>query len=80
MAIETHAPVNQSENCVITPEPDVLPGQKFCAALAHNDVPGHNHLAAEFFYTQAFADAVAPVFNAALSFFVSHDGSLMFAV
>ena len=72
MAIETHTPVNQSENCVITPESDVLPGQKLCAALAHNDVTGHNHLAAEFFYTQAFADAVAPVFDAALTFLMCH--------
>ena len=78
MAIETHAPINQSENCVITPEPNVFARQKFCAALTYNDVARHNRLAAEFFHTQPFADAVAPVLNAALSFLMSHDGGLMF--
>jgi len=78
MAIETHVSINQSENRVITPEPDVLSRQEFCATLTHYDVASHNQLAAEFFDTQAFADAVAPVFYAALSFFMSHDGSLMF--
>jgi len=77
MAIETHAPVNQGENRVITSEPDVFPRQEFCAALTHNDVAGHNHLAAEFFDTQPFADAVTPVLNAALSFFMSHLGKLI---
>src|SRR6266550_2327910 len=57
---------------VIPTEPDVSSWQEFCAALTHNDVAGHNRLAAEFFHTQPFADAVAPVFNAALSFFMSH--------
>src|SRR5438045_1416478 len=77
-AIEAHVPVYQSENCVIATEPNVSSGQKFCAALTHNDIAGYNRFAAEFFDTQAFADAVASVFNTALSFFMSHDGSLIF--
>ena len=72
VAIETHAPVNQSKDCVIATEPDVFSRQKFCAALTHDDVAGHDRLAAEFFHTQPFADAVAPVLNTALSFFMSH--------
>ena len=77
-AIETYVPVDQSEDCVIATKPDVSSGQKFSTALAYDDVASHNHLAAEFFYTQPFADAVASVLNAALSFFMSHAGSLMF--
>src|SRR6266513_1780435 len=42
------------------------------AIKPHDDVAGHNHFAAEFFYTQPLADAVAAILNAALSFFVSH--------
>ena len=70
--IKAHRSLDQRENRVIAPEADVFPGQKFCPALAHNDIAGHDHLAAEFFHTEPLADAVAPVFNAALSFFVSH--------
>src|SRR5262245_57865207 len=77
-AIEAHIPVNQSKDCVIATETDVSSRQKLCAALTHNDVSGYNRLAAEFFHTQSFANAVATVFNTALSFFMSHDGSLMF--
>ena len=70
--IEAHTAIDQCENCVIAAKPDVFARQKFCPALAHNDIAGYNRFAAEFFYTQPFADAVAPIFNAALSFFVSH--------
>jgi len=68
LAIEAHAPVNQSKDCVIATKSDVSSRQEFCATLTHNDVAGHNRLAAEFFHTQPLADAVAPVLNAALSF------------
>src|SRR6266851_8357615 len=72
-AIEPNVAVNQRENCVIAAEADVLARQKLRSALAHNDVPGDDQLAAESFYTEPFADAVAAVLNAALSFFVCHD-------
>ena len=71
-AIKPDAAVNQRENCVIATESDVFSGQKFRAALAHNDVPGQDRFAAESFYTKPFANAVAAILNAALSFFVSH--------
>src|SRR6516164_8551729 len=71
-AIEPDAAVDQSENRVITAEADVFSGQEFCAALADNDIAGENHLAAKSLYAETFADAVAAVLNAALSFFVSH--------
>ncbi len=71
-AIEPNVAVNQREDCVIAAESDVLARQKFCAALANDNVAGDDQFAAESFYTEPLADAVAAVFNAALSFFVSH--------
>src|SRR5215471_11343305 len=76
-AIEAHITVYQRKNRVIAAQPHVSPGYKLCPALAQNNVAGHDHFVAEFFYTQPFADAVATVLNAALSFFVSHWGKLI---
>src|SRR4029453_255704 len=70
--VEAHASINPRKNCIIPPESDVFPRQKFCAALPHNDIAGDNPFAAEFFHTQPLADAVAAILNAALSFFMSH--------
>jgi hypothetical protein len=72
-AIEADAAVDQRENRIIATEAYILTRQKFRAALADDDVAGHDGLAAESFYTEPFADAVAAVLNAALSFFMSHD-------
>jgi hypothetical protein len=71
-AIKPHVAVQQRKNCVVAAQPDISSGQKLCPALAHNDVAGQNHFAAEFFYAQPLADAVAAILNTALSFFVSH--------
>jgi len=71
--IEANVAVDQRENGVIAAEANVLTRQKFRAALANNDVASHDQLAAESFYTEPLANAVAAVLNAALSFFVSHD-------
>src|SRR5262249_8339371 len=70
--IEAHRSLNKRENRVIAAQADIFSGQKFCPALAHNDIAGHDHFAAEFFYTKPLANAVPPILNAALSFFVSH--------
>src|SRR5436309_8849792 len=72
-AIEANVAVDQCENCVIAAEPDVFARQKFRPALPHDDIAGNDQLAAESFYTEPFANAVATILNAALSFFVSHD-------
>src|SRR4029077_2077778 len=72
-AIEADVAVDQSENRVIAAEANVLTRQKFRAALANNDVAGDDQLAAKSFYTETFANAVAAVLDAALSFFMSHD-------
>ena len=74
-AIEAHVAIDQRENRVIATESNVFPRQELRPALTHNDVAPDDHLAAEFFYAQPFADAVAAVLNAALSFFMSHDES-----
>ena len=71
-AIEAHVAIDQRKNGVIAAEPDVLARQKFRPALAHDNVAGHDQLAAKFFHAQPLADAVAAVLNAALSFFMSH--------
>ena len=71
-AVEAHVAIDQGKNRVIAPESDVLARQKFRPALAHDNVAGHDQLAAKFFHSQPFADAVATIFDAALSFFVSH--------
>ena len=72
-AIEANIAIDQRENGVIAAEANVLTRQKFRAALANNDVASHDQLAAESFYTEPLANAVAAVLNAALSFFMSHD-------
>jgi hypothetical protein len=71
-AIEAHIAIDHRKNCVIAAKSDVFARQELGAALANDDVPGHDHLAAKSFYAQSFADAVAAILNAALSFFMSH--------
>ena|SRR5438270_5482583 len=73
--IEADVPINQREDRVIAAEPNVFSRLKLRAALAKNNVAGQDSLAAETFYPEPFADAVATVLNAALSFFVSHKES-----
>jgi hypothetical protein len=75
-AIETDVAVDQRENRVIAAKADIFTRQKFRAALADNDVSGHDQLAAESFYTEPFTDAVAAILNTALSFFMSHGKKL----
>jgi hypothetical protein len=76
VTIETYNAVYQSENGVIPTQTDIPPRQKLRSALPYNDVPGDHLLAAEFFYTKALANAVASVFDATLTFFVSHASKL----
>jgi hypothetical protein len=76
LTVETYNAVHQGENGVIPTQTDIFPGQKLRSALPYNDVPGDHLLAAEFFYTKALANAVASVFDATLTFFVSHASKL----
>jgi len=71
-SIETNIAVHERENGVIAAEANVFAREKFRASLAHNDIAGEHHFAAESFYAEPLADAVAAVLNATLSFFVCH--------
>src|SRR5437867_8718646 len=72
--IEAHVAIDQRKNCVIASKSHVFPGQKFRSALAHNNISSYNHLVSKSFHAEPLADAVATVFDAALSFFMSHWG------
>src|SRR5437868_12445987 len=71
-SIEAHIPIDQRKNGVVATKSDILSRQKFCSSLPDDNVTGDNQLAPKFLHAQSFADAVAPVLYAALSFFVSH--------
>jgi hypothetical protein len=73
--VELDQAVDQSEEGVVAADADVRPGAETRAALADDDVAGDDRLAAKFFHAEAFADAIAPVAYAALTFFMRHSGS-----
>src|SRR3989440_11671015 len=60
-ALETHDPVDQREQGVITPHPDVGPGEDRGAALAKNDRPGIDRLAGAGLHPEPLPDTVASV-------------------
>ena len=71
-AVELNHAALQGEDREITAEADVAAREKFAPALAHENVAGKHFLSAEFFHAETFADAVAAVLDAALSFLVGH--------
>jgi hypothetical protein len=74
--VEPHNAIYQRENGVVPSKTHVSSREILGSSLSDNDVPGHYLLTAEFLYPEAFADAIAPVFNAALTFFVRHSSKL----
>ena len=70
-------PVNQRKERPVPPRPDVPAGDKFRAALPHQDASGCDELAAIPFYSQPLADAVSPVADAALTFLMCHKSNLV---
>src|SRR3989442_10703393 len=70
--VELHLAVDQGEQCPIAAGADVLAGDEFGAALADQDAARGDKFAAEPFYAESFADAVAPIMDAAAAFFVCH--------
>jgi hypothetical protein len=70
--IEAYNTVYEGEDCVIPTKPNILSRQKLCAALANNDISGNDLLTTELLHAEAFADAVASVLNAALTFLMCH--------
>jgi hypothetical protein len=72
IAVKFHVAIHKSPDRVVTAEADIATGLEFGSTLAENDIPSDDGLAAEFFNAKTLADAVASVFNTALSFFMSH--------
>ena len=70
--VELHLAVHERKKRPITARADVLARDELAAALAHDDAARADDRAAKFFYAQPFADAVAPVADAALTFFMCH--------
>jgi hypothetical protein len=50
----------------------VVTCREFGAALTHQDASGCNNFTSKMLHSKPFADAVASITNAALSFFVCH--------
>jgi len=74
-SVEPYDTVYQSKNRIIATQADVLARQKLRSTLPDNDVSSHYLLTPKFLDPEAFADAVATVLNAALTFFVRHTES-----
>ena len=70
--IELDLAVGEREERPVAAGADVLAGDEFAAALADDDATGADKSAAKFFYAEPFADAVAAVPYAALTFFMCH--------
>lgn len=70
--VELHMAIHKRPNGVVTPKADIAAGDELGPALAEDDIAGDDGFSAEFFYPETFADAVASVFDAALSFFMGH--------
>jgi hypothetical protein len=72
IAVELHVAIHKSPDRVVTAEANIAAGLEFGSTLAENDVTGDDGFAAEFFNAETLANAVASVFDTALSFFMSH--------
>jgi hypothetical protein len=72
VAVKFYVAIHKCPDRVVTAEADIAAGFEFGSTLAENDIPGYDGLAAEFFNAKTLADAVASVFDTALSFFMSH--------
>ena len=70
--VKLHPAIDQGEKGPVPARADIEAGVEFRPALADENAARGDQLTAEFFYSQSFADAVAPVANAALTFLVCH--------
>jgi hypothetical protein len=73
LLVEKNLAVNESEERPITACADILTGDKFRPTLAHQDAARRDMFTAKSFDAQPFADAVAPVPDAALTFLMCHN-------
>jgi hypothetical protein len=72
IAVKFYVAIHKCPDRVVTAEANIAAGLEFGSTLAEDDVTGDDGLAAEFFNAKTLADAVASVFDTALSFFMSH--------
>jgi len=70
--VKPYDTVYQSKNGVIATQSNIPARQKLRSALPDNDISGHHLFTAKLLYAEPFADAVPPVLNAALTFFMRH--------
>ena len=70
--IKGNLAVGECEQRPITAGAHILSGHEFRTALADQNAARRHELAAKSFYAQPLADAIAPVTDAALSFFMCH--------
>ena len=70
--VELHLAVHERKERPIAARADIFARDELAAALAHDDAARADDLAAKFFHAKPFADAVAPVADAALTFFMCH--------
>ena len=70
--VEQNFAVRKCKQSPIAACADVFARDKLTAALADNDAARRDDRTAKFFYAETLADAVASVFDAALTFFMCH--------
>ena len=68
--VKGNLPICEREQGPIPARADILSGDEFRAALADQNAARRHELAAKSFNAQPLADAIAPVTDAALSFFM----------
>jgi len=76
IAVKFHATVNERKDRIVPPKADVSTREKFRAALAKDDIASDDSFPSKLLYTKTFARAVAPILDASLSFFMSHNPEL----
>lgn len=72
--IKTHITVHQGEDGMVLADANVASSDPLGATLAEDDVASEDGFTAELLHAEAFALAVATVFDGALSFFMGHKG------
>lgn len=71
--VEADGAVHEGENGVIFADADIATGDPLGAALTEDDVASDDGFAAEFFHAETLAVAIASIFDASLTFLMSHD-------
>jgi len=77
LPVEIYFPVHQGEQGPVSTRAHVSPGDKFCSTLPNQDTAGRYNLSAITLDPEAFANAVASITNAALTFFVCHKPTVL---